>query len=63
MIKIKEKTRKILEIIWTGIVFLIFLFFLIKYIKTEQTIMMVGIVIFLILTVTMIIDLYPQIKK
>ena len=60
MIKIKEKTRKILEMIWIGIIFLIFLFFLIKYIKTKQTIMIVGIVISLILTVAMIIDLLPK---
>ena len=59
----KEKLRKKLEISWTIILFLTFLFFLIKYIITKDPIELIGIAIFLILTIIMIIELYPQIKK
>ena len=56
MKRIKEKTRKTLEIIWTIIIYLILIFFIIKYIKTKDPTQIIGIAIFLILAIIMTID-------
>lgn len=64
-IKYKNKEKKrVIKIIWTIILGLICIFYLTKYLITKNNVMIVGIIIFLILTVTMIIDLiYKNSKK
>ena len=61
--KNKEKIRKVIKIIWTIILGLTCIFFLMKYIITKNNVMIAGIIIFLILTVTMIIDLIYENKN
>ena len=62
--KNKEKRRKVIKILWTIILGLACIFYLVKYLITKNNVMIVGITIFLILTVVMIIDLrYKNFKK
>jgi len=61
--KNKEKIRKVIKIIWTIILGIALIFCLIKYLVTKNNAMIAGIIIFLILTVTMIIDLIYENKN